>query len=200
MAEEISALIAKIQKEGVQAAEDMARQIREKALLEATEIIKKAKKEAEGIILAAQKEAEQIKKITAGNLKQSGRDFILSLRKEITRVLNKVILVSVQDTLSAEQLAAMISGVINSYSSKSDTSVEVILNKDDLKKLKEAFLSKLIAETKKEIVLKPSEDILKGFNISFNSSKFQFDFTDQALAAYVADYLKPELKEILESE
>ena len=48
-------------------------------------------------------------------------------------------------------------------------------------------------------MLKPAEDILGGFTISFDSGKSQFDFTDQALAEYIGQYLKPKLEEILQA-
>jgi vacuolar-type H+-ATPase subunit E/Vma4 len=45
--------------------------------------------------------------------------------------------------------------------------------------------------------VQPSEDISSGFIISYDQGKSYFDFSDKALAEYIAGYLKPQLSEIL---
>lgn len=196
MAEEIKDLIEKIQQEGVRAAEDKAKEIENQAKRQAEEIIKKAKLEAGKLIREAKEEIAKSQESSKILLKQAGRDLIISLKKEINKILDKLILSNVRQALSPEELAKILSSLIKNYSAKEN--VIISLNKEDLRKLEKGLLDTLKEEVKKGITLRPSDDIQAGFIISYDSGKSYYDFTDTALTEYIGSYLKPKLKEILE--
>lgn len=197
MAEDIKGLIEQIQKEGVQAGEEKARAIAEAAEAKAREIVENARAGAEKILSAVKAETIRREESTHALLKQAGRDLILSLKKEINAILERLILSAVRQSLSAEELSRIISGLIKECRAKEGVDIVVSLSKEDCDRLKDEMLSRLQAEVKKQVILKPAEDIAAGFVISFDSGKSHFDFTDKALAEYIAGYLKPQLAEIL---
>jgi vacuolar-type H+-ATPase subunit E/Vma4 len=125
---------------------------------------------------------------------------LLTLRQEINALLDKLITRELHDALTPEHLFKVLSSTIRSSCTQEGTDIVISLNEEDLKSLEGGFLSKLKAETKKEIVLKPAESIKGGFVISFDAGKSQFDFSERALAEYIGTLLKPKLKEILEGE
>jgi vacuolar-type H+-ATPase subunit E/Vma4 len=129
-------------------------------------------------------------------LAQAGRDLLLALREEINAILERIVLQEVKDTLTAEVMYKVISEVIKGHA---QDQIVVSLNKEDAKELERGFLHKLREETKKGVVLKPSEEISGGFIISFDAGKSHFDFSDKALAEYISSYLKPRLSELLNS-
>jgi V/A-type H+-transporting ATPase subunit E len=196
MADQIRDLIEKIQQEGVRAAEDKAKEIENQAECQAEEIIKKAKLEAGKLIREAKEEIAKSQESSKILLKQAGRDLIISLKKEINKILDKLILFNVRQALSPEELAKILSSLIKNYSAKEN--VIISLNKEDLRKLEKGLLDTLKEEVKKGITLRPSDDIQAGFIISYDSGKSYYDFTDTALTEYIGSYLKPKLKEILE--
>jgi V/A-type H+-transporting ATPase subunit E len=196
MADQIKDLIEKIQQEGVRAAEDKAKEIKNQAERQAEEIIKKAKLEAGKLIREAKEEIAKSQESSKILLKQAGRDLIISLKKEINKILDKLILFNVRQALSPEELAKILSSLIKNYSAKEN--VIISLNKEDLRKLEKGLLDTLKEEVKKGITLRPSDDIQAGFIISYDSGKSYYDFTDTALTEYIGSYLKPKLKEILE--
>lgn len=195
MAEELKDLIEKIQQEGVKAAQDQARQIEDEARKQADAIIEKAKAQAQNLIAEAEDKISRMEESTKASLDQVGRDIMLSLRKEINAMLDRLIVLQVREALSPEELAKIITLLIKDYHGKDD--ITIMLKKEDLEKIEKSFLAKLKEETKKGVVLKPSEDILGGFIISYDSGKSHFDFTDKALAEYIGKYLKPKLAQIL---
>jgi vacuolar-type H+-ATPase subunit E/Vma4 len=197
MAEDIKNLIEKIQKEGVKAAEDKAREIEEKAKLCASQIIEKAKKQAEGIICDAKDRVAKTEDSAKASLKQSGRDLLIAVKTEVNNILNKLIASSVRQSLDAQELSKIITTLVKEHKGKDKEGIIVSLNKADLEKLEKGFLGELKEEIKKGITLKPSEDITGGFIISYDSGKSHFDFTDKALADYIGSYIKPKLSEIL---
>ena len=198
MAEDIKDLIEKIQQEGIKTAEDKAREIENQARLKAEEMVKKAKAEAEKLISTAQGQIAKEQESSQVLLKQAGRDMILSLRKEINDMLDKLIISAAKEALKPQELAKIISSLVKHYHEEAKANIVVSLNQDDLAKLEEGLLSELGREVKKGIILRAEEEIQAGFTISFDGGKSHFDFTDQALLEYIGSYLKPKLKEILE--
>ena len=196
MAEEIKDLIEKIQQEGVRAAEDKAKEIENQAERQAEEIIRKAKLEAGKLIREAKEEIAKSQESSKILLKQAGRDLIISLKKEINKILDKLILFNVRQALGPQELAKILSSLIKNYSAKEN--VIISLNKEDLRKLEKGLLDTLKEEVRKGITLRSSDDIQAGFIISYDSGKSYYDFTDTALAEYIGSHLKPKLKEILE--
>ncbi|MFH1397288.1 MAG: hypothetical protein ABIH27_01885 [Candidatus Omnitrophota bacterium] len=198
MAEDIKGLIEKINQEGVFAAESKARVIEEEARLKAEEIIAKARAGAQRMISEAKIEVEKNSEREKALLIQAGRDMLLLLKGQLNFMLNKVINAEICQALNAGELFKILSSLIQNICKQHDTSIIVSLSKEDLEKLEGGFLLKLKEQTKKEIVLRPAEDIRSGFTISFDAGKSQFDFSDKALSEYISTYLKPKLKEILQ--
>ncbi|RKY32218.1 MAG: hypothetical protein DRP74_03045 [Candidatus Omnitrophota bacterium] len=198
MAEEIKELIAKIQQEGIQAAEDKAREIEAKARAQAEELLKQAKSQAEKIVNDAKSEALKTEESTKTLLKQAGRDLILSLKEEINTLLKKLIVGASREALKPQETVKLIASLVKNCREKDKENVTVTVGKADLEKIEAGLLSELGREIKRGISLKGRDDISTGFIISFDSGKSHFDFTDQAIAEYIGSYLKPKLKEILE--
>lgn len=197
MAEEISNLIEKIYSEGVEAAQVKAEEIEKQATQEAQGLVNKAKKEAEALVSQARERIRLMEEKSKTLLIQASRDLLLSLRKEINTLLGRIIITDLRCALSPDALSKIIFEAIKNYAAKTEHEIEVTLKPEDVLKLKEHFLSRLKEQSGKDIILKPSENILGGFTISFDSGKSQFDFTDKALAEYIGLYLKPNLSAIL---
>lgn len=200
MAQEIKDLIAKIQQEGVKAAQEKAAQIKSEADLQAKKIINEAKSEAQRIIENANTEAKNLDDSTRASLKQAGRDLLISLRREINSMLSKLIKAELGRALTAEELAGIIGSLIKNAPLSLGSEIIVALDEKDKEKLEKGFLKHLAQETKKQIILKSTAGIDGGFMISFDAGKSIFDFSDTALAEYMAGSLKPELDKILKSE
>ncbi|MDD5566170.1 MAG: hypothetical protein PHG31_04710 [Candidatus Omnitrophica bacterium] len=197
MAEDIRSLIEKIQKEGVNAAEEKARAIEEEAGRHAKEIVAQARKEAERTIAEAKDKVRKSQESAKISLQQAGRDLLLALREEIGAMLSRLVEAKVHESLTPHELAKIITFLIKEHKEQEPSEIVLQLNKDDLKKLQEGLLGELKEGLKKGVVLRPSEDIRAGFIISFDGGKSHFDFTDKALAGYIGSYLKPRLGEIL---
>jgi V/A-type H+/Na+-transporting ATPase subunit E len=198
MAEEIRDLIEKINEEGVRAAENKARTIEVAAHQRADEILTKATAEAEAMIAAALERIRRDEDKERVLLSQAGRDLLLSLREEINAMLGRIVFSEVREVLTPEVLVRFIAESVRNYSAGKGGDITVSVNAGDLEVLENHFLTRLSEETKKTIVLRPSEDISGGFTISFDDGKSCHDFTDKALAAYIGTHLKPRLNRILE--
>jgi V/A-type H+-transporting ATPase subunit E len=196
MAEELKELIEKIQQEGIDAAEEKSRDIQKEARRKADAMVAEARKEADKIVADAKARIAQMQESSRVALQQAGRDFLLELRNQIQSLLERVILMRVREALTPQELAQIISGLLQG-SVTQESSVVITLNPADLEKLTSAFAGGVKEEMKKGIVLQGADDIRAGFTISFDSGKSHFDFTDESLAGYIKTALKPKLAEIL---
>lgn len=194
MTQEIKDLIEKINQEGIEAAQKKAQEIEGKARQEAEEILKNAKKESEKLISDAKTAIERMDAKEKTLLAQAGRDFLLSLKKEVNSLLSRIIVSDLRQALSADYLAKI---VVELAKGSSAQNIVISLKKEDCDALEKGFLAKLKEETRKGITLKPSEDIRAGFIISFDAGKSCYDFSDKALAEYIGEYLKPKLSGLL---
>ncbi|MDD4954135.1 MAG: hypothetical protein PHG40_04435 [Candidatus Omnitrophica bacterium] len=197
MAEKLQELIAKIQQEGIKAAQDKADKILEDARKESIGIIAEAKDQARQLVTRSGQEIDKARESANASLEQAGRDLLISLREEIDTILNRLIKRAVAEALSPQELAGIITNLVKGFREKDDTSIEVLLSKGDLDKLDKGFLAQLKKETQKGITLKASEEVTGGLIISYDVQKSHYDFTDQALAEFIGRYLKPKLHDIL---
>ena len=197
MTEELKHLIEKIREEGVEAAEGKARAIEEDAGKRAEDIIQKAKKESQSIVAKAKEEAAKTEAATRCTLEQAARDILISLRKEIGSTLDKVALAEIRGSLASQQMADIITALIKEYVKSEEGDVVVTLNKGDVEKVQKSIIGGLKAELKKGVIIRPSEDVMGGFIISFDGAKSHYDFSDNALAEYIGTYVHPKLNELL---
>jgi V/A-type H+-transporting ATPase subunit E len=198
MAEEIRDLIEKIHQEGIKAAEEKAQNIEAAAKQRADNILSHARLEAEEMIAAAQDRIRREDEKEKILLTQAGRDLLLSLRKEMNDMLGRLLVADIQQALNPEALSNLLSEVVRKFSTNEGSDITILLNKKDLELLEKKIFHKLREESKKTIILRPSEEISGGFTISFDSEKSCYDFTDKALAEYIGTYLKPKLNKILQ--
>lgn len=198
MTEDLKGLIDKIQQEGVQAAQEKAKSIEQAAILKAQDIIEKATKESQKLLATAREQIDKAQASADAQLKQAARDLIISLRKEISAILDRIIMLNVRKALNPEELGVILTALIKDYASKQEQgSVIVSLSKKDLEALEQNLLAELKTEAKNRIVLKSSDDIQAGFIISYDAGKSHYDFSDKALAEHIGRHLEPHLAEIL---
>ena len=199
MSQHVQELIDKIKTEGLQAADQKAKEIEDSAQANAQKIIADAQVQARHIIADAQAQAQKTHGSTEMALKQSARDTLLALKKEIEGVLRKVISRQVKDSLSPEQLSDIVGEVVKGsvQAGLVDNDIEVILNSDDLKKLKDGFIAKLQKEIKQPMTFKSSDGMSSGFTISFDEGKSCFDFSDESLVEYLSSYLNAQVAALL---
>lgn len=195
MSEKLKELLEKINQEGIKQAEDKARAIESKAKEDADKILKDAKVKSQEIIEDAEAEAQKTREATEIALKQASRDLILSLKVEIKKILNKIIATETAKAMSSDELASILERLIEKFIEKKGGSsdIKVLLKEEDLKKLKDTFISKLKEDLKVGIEFRPSSNINAGFFISFDKGKSFFDFTDEGLQEALCSYLNSEL-------
>ena len=195
MSQQVQELIDKIKTEGLAAADQKAKEVEEHARRNAQGILSEANKRAQDLLLDAEEEIRKKQEASRTALQQASRDTLLSLKKEVQKLLHKVITAQVADVLTPQKLSDIIVEIVHKAvdGKSADAGIEVVLSLKDLKELRDGFLAQLQKQFKGPVHFQASEDIGKGFMVSFDQGKSSFDFSQEALAEYLSVYLNEEL-------
>lgn len=198
MSQQVQELINKIKSEGVEQAEQKARQIEKEAKLKADKIVAEAQTKAEQLLTHARQEQEKFKQAIELELKQITRDMILNLHKEVDQVLKRILSLEIKQALTSENVVLFILELIKEGTQQGrDDHIVVNVNERELKKIQDGVLSKLKEEIKKSITFQSDENINAGFTISFDSGKSSFVFSDKSLVEYLNQYLNKDVASLL---
>ena len=196
---QISELIEKIKKEGIETAQSEALKLRAEAEAEAKKIIEGAKNEAGAIIARAADEARRNEASGLAALEQASRNLILSFKSEIQGFLDKIVVNTVSSSYSADLIKGLLPELIKNWAVKNSDSLVVLLSEKDLAKLDNAFRAQLTGALKGGVELKPEKAVGSGFRIAEKDGSVFYDFSAQAVAEIISAYLNPKLAEILRS-
>lgn len=195
----LESLIEKIRKDGVEEARKIATEIIDKAQQKATSIINQANAESEAIVKQAEAQAQKLKSNTEGSLRQAARDLVLALREQINKLFDKILKRKISEELSPEYLKELILLLVSKWSPKEGEVIEVLVAKNEQKKLVDLIFSQIKKEARDRIELKVSKAVSKGFRIGIKGDAAHYDFTDESILESLKVFLNPAISAMLDS-
>ncbi len=194
----IDSLLDRIQTEGIQKAESKAREIIQAAHLEADLIITKAHQKAKNIETETKQKIEHQEKNLNKRLTQIGRDVVLNVKGEIITLFERLLLYECRSYLKGKTLQTIIIQIITNWQATHDSlNLDIFINEQDRHNLRDKLLIKLQHQAKDGIKIQGHPDISAGFRIGQRDNHLYYDFTDQAIAETLAQYLRPEIAALL---
>ncbi len=195
MADDLQALLNKINEEGLKKAEQTKADIIAKAQAEAKGIIKKAQEEADDCRAKAQADSQILVQKGEEALRQAARDMMLSLRQQLQSRVRTAVLQLMDATLDAQQMPGVIAQIVENYLQKdgNEDNLELLVNPQQLDTLSAAVKAKLADNLKERCEFSPAPTVASGFKLAFKDNDVLYDFTDQALADAVASYVGPRI-------
>lgn len=191
MTQQVQELIEKIKQEGIEAAEKTAREIENEARSRAKAVVAQAEKQARQKIAAAEGEVKKLQESAHAALLQASRDTLISVRKKIESLLGSVVREQVSGAMTPEVLARVMEAAVKAAvgGASENADITATVSRDDLEKLEKGALAGLQKAVASGVRLQGSDDIGRGFLISFDGGKSSFDFSDQSLAEYLGAFL-----------
>lgn len=195
---QLQELIDRIKNDGVAAAEIEARSIVDAARSEAERLVADAQAQADKILANAKLENERMVKSSEDAIRQAGRNLLISFRESVARELKSIVGENVRAVYSSEHLAQLIISVVECWANRPDTEeIAVILNSDDLKALENTLLTALRDRMSKGLTLKANDNFDGGFRIAVNDGGVYYDYSSEAVADMLSNYLSPKVTELL---
>lgn len=202
MAEELQALLDRINEEGVKKAEEEREKILAEARREADKTISEAKEKADKIIADAREEEKLLEDKGRQALQQAARDTVLSLRARLQEIMRQVVQQSMDADIDSEQLAEFIREIITAYGEDrvQEGGLEIQVPADKKERIEKYLFSQLAEELKNRVEIAPVEDVSGGFKLSVKDENVEYDFSGEALAEVLCKFLNPRLIEIVKAE
>jgi len=198
MAEELQHLIDRFQKEAVDAAEKQAAEIVAKAKKEAAAIVREAEETSRKALEKADRDAEAFTARSIKTLEQAARDLLITVGKGVENIISDVVTADVKEAMTIEVLEQMLVKLAAASAERPDESdISVLLGKEDQEKLLKYCAERHSELMRKGVELKGVNDIFKGFKICYVNGTAYHEFTYNAIADAVSNFLRPHLAEIV---
>lgn len=197
---QVEQLISKIKNEGIKAAEDNAEKIIQDAEQKAESIIKDAEKKAVEITAAAQADALRFENSAKASVKQAGRDVILTVRKNLSDIFDRLLKAETDKALTANVMEEIIVNTINKWDKTETGNFIIEIPEKDSDTLQKILTSRLSEEIKNGLEIKTAKNMEKGFFISSKDGSAYFNFSDEGIAEALSEYLNPKLATLISGE
>jgi len=185
MAQQIQELVASIRKDGIEVAKKEAAQVLADAEVQAKKIVADAQAHAAKLTQDAEAKIALANQSAEAALTQAGRDLLLSLKGEIEKQFERILVEKTAKALSSKDLITLITKALE----VSDGTGSVELDEKILTALGDELHSALATELKAGLALKAHEDVESGFRLVAEDGSFFYDYKASELAALLQPYL-----------
>lgn len=192
-------LTKKIYEEGIEKAQNDAKEILEKANNDANSIIAEAEAKAKAIVEKANNDANNLKQKTEAELGMSAKQALAALKQQITNLISNKIAADMTTTAFKEDdfIHELMAKVIEKWNSEGNTDLNIILNEKE----KETFEKYLLAKHKdlfdKNLTLITNNNQKEGFVIQPKDGSYKITFSEKMFEEFFNSYLKEYSKKLL---
>ena len=199
MAENLQNLLERIQKEGVQTAEQKADQIIKDAEAKAQSILNDAKTQAQSDVAKAETEAKSFDAHAKQSIQQAARDVVLSVQRQIDKTLQSIVRQKVSEALSADGLKNIVLKVAEAYAKglPNEARIEVLLSEDERRAIGDALVAEFGKSAQTGLTVSASDTIISGFSLSVVDGNVEHDFSGEAVTEALCALLRPRLAELI---
>lgn len=194
---QVGELIDRIKQEGVAEAERRAAEIVARAEARAAAIVKEAEKTAARLAAEGREKAAADEQSGRAALELAGRDLVLKLREEIGKTFEAVIRRETAAALSPETLRNALPGLIKSWREASSDDLTLLVPPDQAAAIEALFRDRLASDLRGGLEIRPLPGLRAGFRVGEKSGAAYYDFSAEAIAGLLAQFLQPRLAEIM---
>ena len=199
MSEELQGLLNKIQAEGLEKAETERARLVAEANTQAEAIIAEAKAQADKIRKDAEADAEASRKKADAAVRQAARDVIISLKDDLQEKLRAVVREASAQAMTSKAMAGLIAKIAEQFAQNAASGAEVILPVREREEAAQKLIGCLPEVLKKNTTVQLGRGFAAGFKIGFNDSEVFLDFSDEALADVICEFVGPKLAAVIKS-
>ena len=198
MAEELQHLIERIRKEGVESGEKAADALVAEAKKKAAAIVADAQKQAKDFSEKADQEAAAFAERGKATLQQAARDLLISIGGAVGDVVSGIVDAKVGAALSPELVAQMLLKLAEAYAKDGGQGgIVAMLGEADAAAVKAYFAKEYQNKLAAGIQIESDKGIFKGFRVGAKGGQVFHDFTKEAIAESLANFLRPELAQLV---
>ena len=122
----------------------------------------------------------------------------MDVAARVVKLFDALIAQETKEAFSPKVLEEAVVSLIKAWSKEQTPNLQILLSTSDLKKIEKQLKSRLSAELKKGVELKPFPELQAGFRVAMKDGSAYYNFTDQGIAEILAEYLNPKIAEIVQ--
>lgn len=192
-------LTKKIYEEGIEKAQNDAKEILEKARKDADIIIKEAETKANAILEKANNESASLKQKTDAELSMSVKQSVASLKQQITNLISNKIAVDMTTTAFKDKdfVCELMSKIIDKWSAEGSIDLNVMMNDKEKTDFEKYILAKHKNLFDKNITIVANSSQKDGFVIQPKDGSYKITFSEKVFEEFFTAYLKEYSKKLL---
>lgn len=192
-------LTKKIYEEGIEKAQNDAKDILEKAQKDAENIIKEAENKAKAIIEKANADSANLRQKTEAEIGMSVKQAIAALKQQITNLISNNISAEMSKTAfnDKEFVHGLMSKIIEKWSSESNSDLSIILNEKEKEEFEKYLINKHKELLNNNLTLITNSAQKDGFVIQPKDGGYKITFSEKVFEEFFNAYLKEYSKKLL---
>lgn len=192
-------LTKKIYEEGIEKAQNDAKDILEKAQKDAENIIKEAENKAMVIIEKANADSANLRQKTEAEIGMSVKQAIAALKQQITNLISNNISAEMSKTAfnDKEFVHGLMSKIIEKWSSESNSDLSIILNEKEKEEFEKYLINKHKELLNNNLTLITNSAQKDGFVIQPKDGGYKITFSEKVFEEFFNAYLKEYSKKLL---
>ena len=162
-------------------------------------MVKEAEEKARTTLEKADNDAKAYTERSIKTLNQAARDLLITVGQGIENVLADIVDETVEQALTIDAMKEMLVKVVEAYVAKGGTEsrLEVLVSQKDQQEIVRFFESRYRQKLGQGLQLRAENEVFKGFKVSFAGGRVYHDFTKEAIAESLTNFLRPHLAEIV---
>ena len=199
MADELQGLIDRIKTEAVGAGEKQATELVAQARTKAAAIVREAEDKARATLEKADQDARQFAERGRQTLTQASRDLLISVGRGVENILSDLADTAVGAALAPDTMAEMLVKLAGAYARQGgrESRIEVLLSEKDRQQLVDLMKQKYHQQLGQGLTLHADNNVFSGFKVRLQGESVLHDFTREAIAEALSNFLRPHLAEIV---
>ncbi len=192
-------LTKKIYEEGIEKAQNDAKDILEKAKKDAEDIIKEAENKAKSIIDNANNDSANLRQKTEAEIGMSVKQAIASLKQQLTNLISNKIAVDMTKSAFKDEdfVRELMSKIIEKWNPDGNLDLNVIMNQKEKEEFEKYLLAKHKDLLNNNLTLVNSSSQKEGFVIQPKDGSYKITFSEKVFEEFFNAYLKDYSKKLL---
>lgn len=196
---ELQQLIERIKKDAVDAGRQEAEALLVEARAQAALLVREAEQKAATLVEQAEQESKRFAERSQHTLQQASRDLLITIGKGVESILADLAIEAATEALGPDTVSEMLVRIAAAYPAAAgrEVRIEAFLNPADQAAVVEHFRKRYGQALSKGLTLHPQGDVVKGFRLRVEGQRVLHDFTREAIAEALSNFLRPHLAEIV---
>ncbi len=192
-------LTKKIYEEGIEKAQQDAKDILEKAQRDADNIIKDAENKAIAIIEKANSDSANLRQKTETEIGMSVKQAVAALKQQLTNLISNKIAVDMTTTAFKDKdfVCELMSKIIEKWNAEGNIDLNIIMNAKEKEEFEKYLLAKHKNLLDNNLTLVTNAAQKEGFIIQPKDGSYKITFSEKVFEEFFKAYLKDYAKKIL---